>query len=726
MEFEILKQFCQIEPYIDQVISSADQNKKSLGFLPRQAYQDHALQERLWIYVDESGNYCGHLIFGGKLPSLHILQIYIRNDKRQHGLASQLLCELERYGEKHNCLSISARVAADLKVNQFWERLGYKVSHQVDGGKTTGRKINIRIKDLDVPSLFDYFENPPETEHIDLTIKASSALASITYAIDVNVILDLIKDRSNAAIVQRMLGLSMYGSGQICVTSEFVSELEKHSRKFQQDPLLSLAKSLPTLPKVSPVVIEPIVSQLRSIIFPERQQQNCLSENDKSDLSHIAQCIHHEITGFITSDSAILKVSEEIYHSFGIQILSPSEAVELAVPNDSVSNIDLVFSFDGSNLKITKFEEGDRQLIDSFLREQGVTESERIQMLDSGVIDRPRMRWLVKYGNEICGFSSWGGDELANYRMFYLVIDEQLQFAQKLIDHFIEKIGSFLPKSKLTLIVLSTAPGSDLTRKAAIDRGYRKNAGITRRIDIQNLIKITYKGYITSSLWDEFRKSISMSVDLTLPERMPTYNEFVYTGAILKSKSVNGIVKLPLFEMETIFSPSVFLCSGREAVIVPIKKRYVERLLAESMHQLSLLPSNEALLHVEKVYFRSTRNTRLFKRGDLMLFYVSGKEGGQEVIGHGRITSSRIMSVASAILKLQRQGAFEEQCLHDTADSNGNLHAITFDNFLLFSNPVSYGFLKRTNIISRTNLVSAERITSKNLNSIIDEGGSGA
>lgn len=722
MEFEILKKFDQIEPYIDQVITAADRNKVSFGFLPRPAYKEHALQGRLWVCVDKNKDFCGHLIFGGKLPSLRVSQIYIQKNNRTFGLAGKFLRELERYGESLNCLSVSARVAADLTANDFWEKQGYELVRQVDGGKTTGRRINIRVKDLNVPSLFDPVEISSTAKHTDLTVKTRAVLSNTTYAIDVNVLLDLIKDRTNASIVQQLLGFSMYGNGQICVTSEFVSELEKRTHEFDEDPLLSLAKSLPTLPAVSDDVLEPIISQLRSVIFPERHNQNILSDRDKSDLKHIAQCIHHEITGFITSENAILKASEMLLHSFNIEIISPGNIVSIVADNSIAGGEELSFIHDGSSLVIIKFEEKDRQDAERFLISQGVNELERKKALDSGVVDRQRSRWLVKNDNVIIGFSSWGSDELKNHRMFHLIIDEQTELAQKLIDHFIEKVMSNLPDSKLSLVILCTAMGSDLTRKTAIDRGFRKVSSSSTDLTHDNLIKISYKGYITEAAWLDFRADIAKIVNFSFPERMPTYDEFVNTGAVLSSKSDNSVVKITLFDMEILFSPAVFLCSGRSAIIVPIKRVYVDRLLDASNRQLSLLPYNEALMHVEKAYFKSPRNIKLFSRGDLLLFYVSGKDGGQEIIGHGRVTSSCIMDVASVLLKLQRQGAIEEQGLHEIADTDDNIHAITFDNFVFFNNPIPYEYLKRNNFISGANLVTAERINSTILTNIINKG----
>lgn len=722
MEFEVLKKFDQIESYVDLVTAAADRNKISFGFLPRPAYKEHALQGRLWVCVDDNKSFCGYLIFGGKLPSLHVIQIYVEKDYRKFGIAANLLRELEKYGESLNCLSVSARVAADLAANDFWEQQGYELVRQVDGGKTTGRRINLLIKDLNVPSLFDPVEISSVAKHTDLTVKTRTILSNTTYAIDVNVLLDLIKDRNNASVVQQLLGFSMYGNGQICVTSEFVSELERRTHDFDEDPLLTLSKSLPTLPVVTEDVLESTISQLRSVVFPERHNQNILNDRDKSDLKHIAQCIHHEITGFITSENAILKASETLLNSFGIEVISPGNVVSIVANNSMVADGELTFLHDGSNFTITKFEEKDRQDVEGFLIGQGVNKSERKEALDSGVVDRPRQRWLVKYENQVIGFSSWGSDELKNHRMFHLVVDEQTELAQKLIDHFIEKVMSHLPDSKLSLIILCTALGNDLTRKTAIDRGFRKVFSSSTELTNHNLIKISYKGYISESVWLDFRADIVKIVGYSFPKKMPTYDEFVNTGAVLSSKSGNGVVKLSLFDIETLFSPAVFLCSGRDAVIVPIKRKYVDRLLAESKRQLSLLPSNEALMHVEKAYFKSTRNIRLFSRGDLLLFYVSGKDGGQEIIGHGRVTSSCVMDVASAILKLQRQGAIEERGLHEIADSGGNIHAITFDNFVFFNTPISYDYLKRNNMISGANLITAERINSTILTNIITKG----
>lgn len=724
MEFKILKIFDDLEPYIEAVCIAADKNTKSLGFLPRPAYSDHALQGRLWVCVQTTGGaYAGHLIFGGKLPTLNVLQLYVEDCFRNAGIAKQLLRELEIYGEEHGCLSIAARVAADLEANRFWEHQGFMLYRQVDGGQTTGRRINVRVKNLDVPSLFYPSEFPSETQHRDLKVNANTTLTSSTYAIDLNVLLDLTKDRKNAGDVRRLLSYSLYGSRQICVTSELVGELEKQTHKFPHgDPLLELTKGLPILPSVSANVLEPTIGLLSPIIFPERHHQHKLRVNDIADLKHIALCIHHKIAGFITSDAALLRSSEMLFQSFGIEVLSPSDVVASYKSFSEEEADPLSVLHDGAPLTIAKFEEATRADVEKFLERFGVSECDHRQMLASGVVGRERTRWVAKAGELIVGYASWGGDEERKLRNIFLVVDEQRSVAQQLIDHFLEKAASSLPESKLVLLVLHTMLGSDLTRRTAIDRGFRRVGIINDAVSVNDLVKPSFKGLVTKSSWNTFRASLSSLTDVLLPERMPTMAEFLFTGAVAKSKANPGIVKLPLFECETLFSPAVFVCDGRDGAIVPIKRHYFERLMPDSTPQTSWLPGNEALLHVEKAYFRASRNAKRVQRGDLLFFYVSGKIGGQEIVGHGRVTSSGVMSADSAAITLKRQGALEDQDLTDIADDQGNVHAITFDNFLYFKKPVPFQYLKRKNLISRANLITVERISSGAVVDLIAEG----
>src|SRR6185437_13861877 len=159
---------------------------------------------------------------------------------------------------------------------------------------------------------------------------------------------------------------------------------------------------------------------------------------------------------------------------------------------------------------------------------------------------------------------------------------------------------------------------------------------------------------------------------------------------------------------------------GRQAVLVPIREAYAKSLIGLHSPQLDLLPSPEALLRLEKAYFLAPGRDQLFVRGTLIIFYVSGADGGRkQAIGIARTTFSDTITVEQALSSLVRQGVLPEKDLRARAGASGMLTAFTFDNFLAFPNPVAYSVLKQMNCVSASNLVSAERLSFHQLEKIL-------
>jgi len=209
MHPRILTSYSEIQEFLPILQKHADQNRVSLGFFPTSSYNDTALQGRLWVAIDEnSKNYVGHLFFGGRYPHLKIFQLFILKEYRQLRIASMLLDKLVEYGESRSYLTIVSRVAADLASNKFWERADFQLIRQKPGGKTRGRIINIRIKELNTPSLF---------KNANLNIQRSNSLETIgysnkplvsspSYAIDLNILFDVIRERSKNNDLALLLG----------------------------------------------------------------------------------------------------------------------------------------------------------------------------------------------------------------------------------------------------------------------------------------------------------------------------------------------------------------------------------------------------------------------------------------------------------------------------------------------------------------------------------------
>jgi len=273
------------------------------------------------------------------------------------------------------------------------------------------------------------------------------------------------------------------------------------------------------------------------------------------------------------------------------------------------------------------------------------------------------------------------------------------------------------------MVVLDASIEQTKTKNTAAKRGFLKTFSGEHHLPAGQLSKLTVNGLISTDNWDSFRTVVEKSTGLRLPMRMPTNEEFNNTGIVIDNQLDGGIFKISLFDFETLVSPGVVLCPGRSAVIVPIQLRFAKGLFAYVQPQVELFPAPEALLHVEKAYFRGTSKTSQFSRGILVLFYLSGSGGGtKEVIGCARVTYSEVLSVDEIELKLERQGVLSRCELENIANGNRKVHAFTFDNFCLFPKRIPFSFLKKRSMISDTNLITVEKVLPKHFTQICEYG----
>jgi GNAT superfamily N-acetyltransferase len=129
MEIRIASGRDDLGQFIDSIKKYADSEKKALGFLPERVYDEALSQGKLIAVIGKKGNsdiYLGHLLFGGTFPHLRIFQTFVLQQYRNRKVGSLLLDHLIMDAERSGYLSISARVAQDLKqANAFYEKKGF-------------------------------------------------------------------------------------------------------------------------------------------------------------------------------------------------------------------------------------------------------------------------------------------------------------------------------------------------------------------------------------------------------------------------------------------------------------------------------------------------------------------------------------------------------------------------------------------------------------------------
>jgi len=697
----ILKTPSRTLALLSHVRSSADANKSAFGFLPAAAYEDQALQSKLWVAVDEPDEtYCGHLLFGGRYPNPKVFQLFVAKERRGLRIGESMLNEFVEHASSLGCLTITARVAAELPASRFWERNGFLVV-RTERKRVGARAVNLRVRSLDTPSLFD---QPPS----DLCFTDQPLLPTRAYALDVNILLDVVRDRQFAAEARQLLRAALGGHLRLVVAEEFHKELERH-RQQPVDPLFELARDLPTVDPPDPATRLRLEDELRRLVFPDRTLSSSTASNDEADLGHLSTAIHQRLTGFVTREKALLRAGDKIRRAFGLDVLS---TVDLANDLEPSSDDRAARVSDGQTLwKVSSASERDRTGAEHFLTSRGLPEEVRDLAWSSGSSAARRRRLVARRNGDIVAVASWDRpSRFTGVTKLFLFVRESSAMAETIIDHLLASALCDDHGSHARRVELLISSDQNQTHETALRRGFQPLTS-SPHPSVRCLAKLVYVRPITEDDWPALAADCSRLTGLKLDSTMPTYSEFTNTGVLVTDEARTARKTIRLFEFETMISPGIALCHGRPALIVPIRSRFADGLIPLLRKQRHLFPDSEVRLHVEKAYFRSPRRTGAFERGTLVVFYVSGVDrGAKAATAIARVTSSKVCSAEEALLTMTRQGVLTKKELFEVANKQGLVHAFTFDNIQLFKRPVPYDELKNLGCVGGANLVTVEHL----------------
>jgi len=698
----------EVTNYVDQIRQLADDNKTELGFLPTGVYRESAMKGDLWVAVDRTRKVLrGYLLFGGQFPRLRVFQIFVRPEFRGSGTARTLLKKLRDYGERLNCLTITARVARELEANKFWEACGYLVTDRIPG-EATRRPLNKYTLELDAPSLF----RGESLRTIDSTqIRfPGPILFTPSYVIDLNVFFDVLRNRDKGES-SLVLSMGLNSEVRLFVTSEFVKELERNTAGHQPDPVLEFARSLPTLPDVDPESAKPIIEDLRTLLWPGTRKTGRQAANDASDLIHLASCIHHEAYGFVTRDEAILQRAADLYQKYDLSIVSPADLGDLY--SDDATPLDPKLAIvDQRDIKITNLGERNRKETEEFLRGLGVDTIQIRSCLEPGPTQRPRLRRIVRVRSRLVGMGSWEPPGPSQATNVYLYVDEAHPNSERAVDLlFLESLMHGNVDVRLRRLDLYVSRSQEKTREVAVHIGFRppKHEGGSSGA----LAKVSFRGVVGANNWSSFRRDLKAMTDCELQEDAPSWSA---TGIAMNTGQQGRPVTISPFDLETLASPCALILPDRTAVMIPIMDMYTE-LISSPGQQRSLLPDKEAAFRLERAYFLAAGKHGLLPRGTIVVFYVSRPRS--EAVALARVTFSDTLTKTQAVIKLRRQGVLSEKGIDQRA-RRGKITAFTFDNLLKFRTNVPYQDLKRYGCVNKANLVTAQPLTHRALIRIVN------
>lgn len=626
----------EVGPFVKLVQAKADSARDALGFLPSRAYREAADQGKLYVAFVESQNretYAGHLLFGGVFPKGTVFQLFVDPNYRRAGIGRRLVRTIVSRCQADQYLSITAQVAADLATaNTFWERLRFRTMRSKAGGASRGRSINVRVRDLETPSLFSALESPASPVGVNLRILDRLTIKSPLYVIDLNVLYDVVKRRLRAREASSIMNAGFKGLIRVGVTEEFIAELQRTSAPSPNDPILEFALQLPRLPRPPDQALRTTTQQLAAVVFPHRAAQGALSTQDQSDLVHLATAIHHKADGFVTGEKALLRARDNLQSTFGLDVVGVVDFAGTLAPIDVEHPPTLSSVSEGFPVQVVNVRDHETQTAIDFLRQMYVPPQTSAEALSPGTLDLDRRRLLVVSNDDVIAYASWqipaGPQHLANA---FICADEDHPAAESVLDYVVDRMCREVSRSGPTLIRFRELPGHSSTRRVAIAHGFRPAHGQAH--SGTPLQKVCIGHPIDATNWQATGHQLRSLVGIELPPAIPAYRE--YQQMIPLGTPSGSKIEVSLRDLESIFSPVLIILPDRRAAIVPIRRTYADDLFGASP-QLSLLSSPEAVLLSQRAYFSDPRSVSVLMEGAPVLFYESSKNDGRKKYHRGR------------------------------------------------------------------------------------------
>lgn len=709
----VLTEPISVSVFLGDVVKAADSDRDALGFFARSVYADFCRKGQLFVALASSGAgefYAGHLLFDLHFPKAHVRQIYVSKAYRGQSTGKTLLGTLKSMLTERQFISIHARVAEDLRdANMFWEAQGFYAQRVEVGGASRNRMIVVRAHELDTPQLFASSGiNAVDPLGLDVLEGATKPL----YLLDLNVLFDLGPRRPRHELAMNVFRAERLQTCALAVSSEIETELNRTSHESKTDPMLHLAGTLAKFSIPPALEWERLFPRLAMLVFPERYSSGSLSDNDRSDLIHLATAIHHGLSGLITSDGRILNKALELRQRFGIDAISP-ELFQVE-PDHTASSV-VHESHSADIIEVQEASDSDTVAIRELLTTLDIGAATQINewaATDNG--NSACMRYVARVNGIVAGYlvlpASIQGFEIRAYAAIAENQSESHETAQSLLRHVL----TIVKPGEVARVRLNCPARQASLREIAATFGYV--ASTSKSNDLQ---KIVAKDRLTERNWASGHDSLKIVGKVGLPDAPPAYRHVDQQIPVTRPDGQRVLV--PLFKLESLLAPMLLCLPGREGVMVPIRKQFEEHLLADSP-QDTFLPRGKAQLAPLRHYLSDKKTLKNFTRGDLMFFYEPLREkGAGAVIAVGRVLRAYLRDESAMGVGDLAPSVLDSSQLSSIGVSKTKTITV-FDNVLRLPKPVPLHLLKDIGCGEAHQLITSQRLSAKQVQAILDKG----
>ncbi|SAL22578.1 hypothetical protein AWB71_01159 [Caballeronia peredens] len=713
VSISVLNAFNDVLPHLSAVVTAADSAKDALGFFAARVFEDYARKELVFVVLVKDGNtemYGGHLLFDVRFPRAKVRQIFVAEPYRRLNLGKVLVDALKDQLTALQFISITARVAEDLDVaNCFWESQGFYTQQITPGGARRQRTIVVRAHELKTPQLF---QSSGITAADPLGLDFGRGKERPLYLLDLNVLFDLGPRRARHEQAIAVFRAERSQACSLAISEEIEIELKRTADKGKTDPMQALARALPSFPMASGEDWNRLSLELAMLLFPERESNGRLTANDVSDIKHLATAIHHRLPGLVTSDARVLSCARELRRRYGIEVVSPAAFEANQTDSQPLESFGTSL---GHVLKLDVVSKTDESEIRDLLTGLNVGPADQAAhwaAVGGETSTSPRL--LVRDERGLVGYLAWSRAISDGPINAYVAVSEAKVAAQDACKLMLNYLIELASKSEFVRIRLRCPRRQAVFREVAASFGFTRSS-----TDGDELQKVVVTRLVTEDQWSSTAQRLSIASGIGLPTEAPRFRHVDQQMPIARPDGERAYISL--FTLETHLAPALLCLPGRGGVLVPLQRKFAEHLLPQSP-QASLLPQARAQLLNQRHYLSGPATLRVFARGDLLLFYESGKDhGAGAVVAVARVLRSYRRSEESLVAADLMPSVLEK----DRLDSIGRAKTKTvtaFDNLQRLACPVPLTYLRKLGCGEAHQLQTSRRLTSQQVQEILGKG----
>lgn len=666
--------------------------------MPRGGFQDYAHKQHILVAIDIRSDDCvGYLMYRPSQQAACIVHLCVDKKWRGKHVARQLIDHLLQ--STKGLYSVWLACRRDYNLDKMWSAFGFTPRSDKIGRSKDGKLLTIWVVEHEHPTL--------------LTMLTQKIIGSKLCAVlDANVFYDLNQDNVNRQVEdsKALLADWLQSEVELCITDEIAVEINRNEDPIRRDKLRAFASSFTSL-TCGREELQKAADALRKH-FPEK-----MTENDNSDLRHVARAIAAKAPFFITRDEELLNREEAIYAEFNLLILRPSDLIihldelrrEAAYQPVRVG---------GTRLERRLVQANQQELLrEAFIaNKSGETRVEFQRCLRKAIVEPSRFECCVMWDEQ--------QDPLA-----LLIYDRQESHELGIPMLRLRRNYQFSPTVLRHLVLLSIKTAAQEQRSFTSIADPHLEDFIVSALQQDSFVKCQ-DGWLRANVAKQQRAvDLSTSLRDLVKDLGDDYQFCQQFAAALEADNATANIAL-MAELERNLYPAKITDAEIPSFIISIQPKWAENLFDEDLANQGLFGADKNLaLRREVVYYRSVRNSGNLQAPGRILWYVSQGKGSESYCGVKAIRAcSRLDEIIidtpkNLFRQFRRLGIYKFENVLDTANQNldNQVMAIRFSDTEIFSKPISYRRVQE--LLDKPNpLLSPHRVSAKIFEKLYNEG----